>query len=367
MIGKALQRIFFFFLFSGTAFSAFAQKVTGIWHGYFVTESGDQYKLEFQIAQDGAGNVMGVSYSYLDARFYGKASMKGKFQKLAGRFNIEELKTTEVRNMGGGGTCLMQYKFSFTLSGKEMFLEGTYLGKNENRLKSSKWGDCGGGKVFLRKVELADFPLDSSVAKKLAPKPVQTKKATPAIVKKTITTKKTSPPIAHRTTHSATARTTSPTVRKTTPPVVKTERKKDSVVTKSATVKTEIPPKQVVVPIVTRDRKNETVRVLEISHREVTVRLYDNGEIDDDTVSIYLDNRLLLKNKRLSYSPIEFKVQLDEVNNEHILVMVAENMGRIPPNTSLMVVYDGDKRNEVQIVSTEQKNAMVRLRYKPSE
>jgi hypothetical protein len=54
---------------------------------------------------------------------------------------------------------------------------------------------------------------------------------------------------------------------------------------------------------------------------------------------------------------------MDESNPEHTLVMVAENFGRIPPNTSLMVVQDGDNRHQVSITSTEQKNAMVRFRY----
>jgi hypothetical protein len=54
---------------------------------------------------------------------------------------------------------------------------------------------------------------------------------------------------------------------------------------------------------------------------------------------------------------------MDEDNPEHVLVMVAENLGRIPPNTSLMIVQDGDKRYSVSITSTEQKNAMVRFRY----
>ena len=50
---------------------------------------------------------------------------------------------------------------------------------------------------------------------------------------------------------------------------------------------------------------------------------------------------------------------------EQTLVMVAENMGRIPPNTSLMIVQDGDRRYQVSITSTEQKNAMVRFLYDP--
>jgi len=54
---------------------------------------------------------------------------------------------------------------------------------------------------------------------------------------------------------------------------------------------------------------------------------------------------------------------LDEDNPDHVLVMVAENMGRIPPNTSLMIIQDGDRRFQVSISSTEQKNAMVRFRY----
>ena len=30
------------------------------------------------------------------------------------------------------------------------------------------------------------------------------------------------------------------------------------------------------------------------------LKLYDNGEIDDDTISVYLDKKLILSNKRLS-------------------------------------------------------------------
>jgi hypothetical protein len=57
---------------------------------------------------------------------------------------------------------------------------------------------------------------------------------------------------------------------------------------------------------------------------------------------------------------------MDEANPEHTLVMVAENLGRIPPNTSLMIVQDGDRRYQASITSTEQKNAMVRFRYQKS-
>ena len=47
--------------------------------------------------------------------------------------------------------------------------------------------------------------------------------------------------------------------------------------------------------------------------------------------------------------------------------VVAENLGDIPSNTSLMVVKAGDKRYEVRIVSTEQKNAVVVFKYQKPE
>jgi hypothetical protein len=43
--------------------------------------------------------------------------------------------------------------------------------------------------------------------------------------------------------------------------------------------------------------------------------------------------------------------------------MVAENLGEIPPNTSLMVVNAGSKQYEVRITSNEQKNAVVIFKY----
>jgi hypothetical protein len=107
-----------FFLIVNTAVVVSAQKITGIWRGYFITETGEEYRLEFQVEQKKAQSVSGVSYSYLDKRFYGKATMSGSFAVINNSFQIQELRTTEVRNIGGGGTCLMNYKFSYAKSGK---------------------------------------------------------------------------------------------------------------------------------------------------------------------------------------------------------------------------------------------------------
>ncbi len=112
------------------------------------------------------------------------------------------------------------------------------------------------------------------------------------------------------------------------------------------------------------NRTNPVVKKIETPQGQIKVELYDNGQIDGDTVSIYHNNKLLLSRVRLSAKPIIFMINIDQNNPHHELVMVANNLGSIPPNTSLMYVTAGSQRYEVFISSDEQKNAKVVLELK---
>jgi hypothetical protein len=338
-----------------------AQDLTGIWKGYFITESGDFYKLEFQVNQSRDNGVSGVSYSYLDVRFYGKASMTGMFIKNSGNFKIREIKTVEIKNVSGGGACIMNFNLHYKKSGKEEFLEGDYLGKTEvkNGPNPYKWGQCGGGKVFLRRVMNSDFYVEPFLRNKIKREPVLVNQ----------------PPVKKEESNDITKN--SPVKKDiivNQPPVKKQEKteqviipnKKTDTITKinNQPVITKIekePP-----PPVIKNRSNELVKTLTVRNPDVIVKIYDNGEIDDDTISVYLDNKLMLSSQRLTASPLILKFHMGEENETHELVMVAENLGRIPPNTSLMIVESGEQRFDVRITSTEQKNAVVRFKYQPS-
>lgn len=113
------------------------------------------------------------------------------------------------------------------------------------------------------------------------------------------------------------------------------------------------------VPEILKTRDNALAKRIETPESEITIDLYDNGEIDGDTVTIYHNNELVISHAGLSVKPVTVKIKVDENNPHHELVMVANNLGSIPPNTSLMVVTAKDKRYEVFISSSEQKNAKV--------
>jgi|SRR6218665_2450474 len=386
---KGLLILLFLWAFQFNSFSQ-KEKVTGIWRGHFVGNGGDTYRLEFQLVQnaDGKVSMKGVSYSWQDdKRFYGKATMTGSYVAGNKNLRIHEIQTVEVQNPMGG-TCIMNYDLIYSRSGKEEFLEGTYLGRTEvkGRENPYEWGECGGGRVMLRKVPTTEFYLEPflrdnkataspkpPVSHPLVNKPPSTTTVDPSKKPPVNTTPKpkTKTPV---TTNKPKTTTTKPLVT-TKPPVTNKlpVAQKPVPVPKDSTRVTALPPAEkptipaarpvVPAPEILKTRKNELMKALVVNDPDVTVKLFDNGEIDGDTISVYLDNRLVLSNKLLTAAPLTLKIKMDEANPEHELVMVAENLGRIPPNTALMIVEAGKQRFEVMITSTEQKNALIRFRY----
>jgi hypothetical protein len=89
------------------SFLSFAQDVTGIWRGYFITDDGDQYRFEVQMEQSN-NTLSGVTYSYREKQFYGKCSMTGNFSNSSGNALIQEIKTIEVKMSLASVACIQK-------------------------------------------------------------------------------------------------------------------------------------------------------------------------------------------------------------------------------------------------------------------
>jgi hypothetical protein len=66
--------------------------------------------------------------------------------------------------------------------------------------------------------------------------------------------------------------------------------------------------------------------------------------------------------KGLSEKPVILNIPI-QAFKDYKMIMFAENLGSIPPNTALMVVTSGKKKYEIYLSSTEQKSAAVNFRY----
>lgn len=115
------------------------------------------------------------------------------------------------------------------------------------------------------------------------------------------------------------------------------------------------------IPAVILSRENPVIKKITTGAEELLIELYDNGEIDGDSVSIYHNNKLIISHAGLSAKPISFHLTIDAGHPYHELVMVAHNLGSIPPNTSVMIITTRNRRHEIFISSSEQKNAKILL------
>ena len=113
-------------------------------------------------------------------------------------------------------------------------------------------------------------------------------------------------------------------------------------------------------------RKKVLFTEIPVSGDTLELRFYDHAEIDGDSISLFLNNHLLQKNILLKASPYIVRLPVSELGETNELIMVAENLGSIPPNTSLMITYINDVRYEARLESTENSSAMIRF-YKPSQ
>lgn len=114
-------------------------------------------------------------------------------------------------------------------------------------------------------------------------------------------------------------------------------------------------------------RKTDVQQVVEISKIEkdsIRVSIFDNGEIDGDSISVYLDDSLIINNVRISDKPISFKLSLSDAKQFYKIKMVAENLGEIPPNTALMIIETLKNRYEIRLSSDFNKNAVVEFMLK---
>ncbi len=354
-----------------------AQQITGIWRGYFSSSNGvyregvqeEMYKYEIQIEQLRNNSIKGVTFSYKTTVFYGKATLQGIYNVRSKTLLLKETSLVDLKSGDNSEPCLMTCYLDYSKMGKMEILQGTFISTN---IKNK--GDCGSGKVYLEKVPVSDFKKEPFLKKQQKD---TTSKSTNLIVKKQKTipnvpiTKKPSIPFRPATIQPK----KESSIKKDNPTAKPYEKPAD---TKAAsrmeelTIQQPVKPKEeaktvIPIPKVLLERENNLVRTIFTDEENIQIDLFDNGTIDNDTISVYHNNILVLKHGRLASNPIHLQIKNNIIDNIHELIIVAENLGEIPPNTALMVITAGKKRYEVFLDSNEEKNAKVVIKYAPKK
>jgi hypothetical protein len=115
-----------------------------------------------------------------------------------------------------------------------------------------------------------------------------------------------------------------------------------------------------------QSRSTEILKTVFVDSPRIKIELYDDAEIDNDTITVFVNNKLLLYRRMLTEKPLTIYFNAIP-QKEYELVMYADNLGTIPPNTALMVVTSGAQKFNVYLSSSEEKSAAVKFVYRPPD
>ena len=352
-----------------------AQNLTGRWQGSFIA-NGDaminNYSYELVINENANHQITAQTITKRADQFYASAFAKGTHSTRTQLVQIEETSFEQIKKASELEACLMSNFLTYkNINGHEI-LEGTYMSTIVGGQRN-----CGSGKVFLEKVT-STLAVNTP---KVDNKNTDTQKKKLLIAQKTITNKNTTPSKSIKTNTPNTITNASISANKLPPsvdkkniqstvnPIVETDT--DEVIVENETIATttaaqnSIRNQPINLPWVLVGRENKLVKKIITNSKMISIDLFDNGTIDNDTIIVFDNKKILVNKKRLSYKAIHLEFNFTENIREHEVIIVAHNMGTVPPNTALLLFKDGKNRQEYFITSTNKINAKLLIIYEP--
>lgn len=359
------NRIVFLLSFLLISFSvSHAQMITGVWKGK-VGNGLRPSKLELKLVQRG-DSLFGTSYYYESATNYRRYAVKGYFNQQTNEVvwwddELLEAKTPRANIISPGELpLLMEADFNCPGEGV-MMLDGKAVTKEEQKNK---------GDLHLDKIETPvfkdewDYVIENYTVGTNDPEFIDSTAAIHRVTKQpeavvvTPVPEVINPPRVERSNPE-------PVVVKPTAPV-----QKDTVQQITKTETTPVLPKKETQPVISKappivekfiERKKVLTTELPLEGDTIEIHFYDNAEIDGDSISLFMNNKLVFEHVRLSDKPYVVKFAVSMLSEANELVMVAENLGAIPPNTSYMIAYVNKQRYTANLESTENSSAMIRF------
>jgi hypothetical protein len=332
-----------------------AQNLTGRWQGSFIA-NGDalinNYTYELVIKENASHQITAQTITKKGDQFYASAFAKGSHSLRTQLVQIDETSFDQIKIANELEACLMSNFLTYKNMDGHEILEGSYMSTSVNGKRN-----CGSGKVFLEKVP----SLLSIKNTKVENKKTDTQKTKIVTTQNTQAKSKPSTTLLDKPSSTTKIIASNPTTETATDEVIV----ENEVISTNTIAQNSIRNEPINLPWVLVGRENKLVKKIITNSKSISLDLFDNGTIDNDTIIVFDNKKLLVNKKRLSYKAIHLDFNFSENMREHEVIIVAHNMGTVPPNTALLLFKDGKVRQEYFITSTNKINAKILIVYEP--
>jgi hypothetical protein len=321
---KIGMRIFFFGILLITAIESNAQSLTGSWYGKadVINSNDNNYLTELIIKQKG-DEVEGI-FGYYFRDGYKSVFIRGNYNAKTRKFLLNKIPITYFRSSNIDGVdCYMDFYGTVMISKVKTSLSGTF--STDSKYKYT----C---------PEIAvNFVLDDA------------EKNQDSLIKYAVARKLWQP-------RSEDVVITGQAETKNTSTITTTNAAKNNVIPETS-------PMEKLIEVFNR-RQSVLAKEIEVESDSIRISFYDNGDIDQDSISVFLNKKPIIVKQELTAAALNLYLKLDSSRDVNEISMYAENLGLYPPNTALMIVNDGKHRYEIYLSSSFTQNAVVRLRRK---
>ena len=284
--------------------TADAQTTIGTWTGT-AKQDATTYTYIVKINKVAKDSIFGTTISSSN-EFYSETKFRGMVK--GNNFLINETELIKTNYKGTGSVCLMK----LTLKRNNDKLEGSFTSSN----KEIK--DCGSGTISLSLAK----------EKKATPAP---KEATKTIVPDQIPTKK---------------------------EIEGLEQLEKKNIEQSITA-----PIQIINQRNIEKREIDLLKTYRFVEDSVMIKIYDNGVIDGDVISLIINGTIVFDKVKLTASPLTYALKSNNTSQFQI-ECYADNLGEIPPNTGLITISSASKTSEILFSSDLKKSAAIKVLLK---
>ena len=107
-------------------------------------------------------------------------------------------------------------------------------------------------------------------------------------------------------------------------------------------------------------RDIELLNTFRFKEDSVMIKIYDNGVIDGDVISLIINGEVVFDKIKLTAAPLTYALNASSASQFQI-EFYADTLGEIPPNTGLITISSASKTSEVLFSSDLKKSAAIKV------
>jgi hypothetical protein len=108
-------------------------------------------------------------------------------------------------------------------------------------------------------------------------------------------------------------------------------------------------------------RNTKLIDSMRVASQEVTLAIWDDSVEDGDSISLQINDEIFMPGIAVKKKPQFIQVKLYPGENK--IIFIADNLGSIAPNTSILEIIDGKKRKAYNINTNLGQNNAIKIIY----